>query len=211
MCTRVSKRWAFDLCQAVFFLLKIQPPESKTHHLRKVSSFPELDKNKQSSGSSCELELQSCSVFLRDEAQALKHSSHHKYLCCASLRLRPRHLMLHLIRTSGGSSWDVLLMNYRFSLLPWRFTMHPVYSHQIFSVLWLELMHRSPPAESSLLISERKLGISFFLKKTSLLIKVGNLLPFNLICLWQIWKMRKLLEILVCFSNIFILTRRQLT
>lgn len=122
-------------------------------------------------------------VLLRDEAPALRHPSRHKYLCCASLRLRPGHLMLHLIRTSGGSSWDVLLMDYRFSLLPRRFTMHPVCSHQIFSALWLELMRRSPPAESSLLISERKLGIGLKKNKTALLIKAGNLLASHWICL----------------------------
>lgn len=75
-------------------------------------------------------------------------------------------------------------MNYRFSLLPRCFTMHPVYRHQIFSAPWLELMHRSPPAEFRLLISERKLGFNNKKKqKTALLIKVENLLPFDLICL----------------------------
>lgn len=56
-------------------------------------------------------------------------------------------------------------MDYRFSPLPRCFTMHPVYRHQIFSALWLELMHRSPPAESRLLISERKLGFNNNKKK----------------------------------------------
>lgn len=142
-----------------FFFFFRKTPEFTRDHLCTVPSFPELQINKQCSGS--------CSVFLRDEACSAWRSpgtqtvsSHHKYLCCASPRLRPRHLMHRLIGTSGGSSWDVLLMNYRFSPLPRCFTMHPVYRHQIFSALWLELMHRSPPAESRLLISERKLGFN---------------------------------------------------
>lgn len=63
-------------------------------------------------------------------------------------------------RNTRASSWYLLLMSYRFSLLPWCFTMHLVYCHQIFSTLWLELMHLSPWAEFKLLISERKLGFN---------------------------------------------------
>lgn len=99
-------------------------------------------------------------------------SSHLKYLCSASLRLCPIRLMHYLIRTSGLAP-DLLLMSYRFSL-------HPLHYHQIFSTYRLGLMHRGPSAEFKLLISGRKLGW----KKKALLIKVvklANLQAFNLI------------------------------
>lgn len=175
---RVSQR------QAVYFSLENSPTRIQKHitSARFPPSQSRTEINSPRGSSRGAGATRAAPVLLRDEAPALRHPSHHKYLCCASLRLPPGHLMLHLIRTSGGSSWDVLLMDYRFSLLPRRFTMHPVCSHQIFSALWLELMHRSPPAESSLLISERKLGIGLK-KKTALLIKAGNLLASHWICL----------------------------
>lgn len=175
---RVCVHACFQTSGSVFFFGKFnhQNPKTQITSARFPPSQSRTEINSPRGSSRGAGATRAAPVLLRDEAPALRHSSQHKYLCCASLRLRPGHLMLHLIRTSGGSSWDVLLMDYRFSLLPRRFTMHPVCSHQIFSALWLELMHRSPPAESSLLISERKLGIGLK-KKTALLIKAGNLLP----------------------------------
>lgn len=162
---------AFWPLSGIFFFFPFENSNTRIHnrsplhdHLPPFQSCRSINTPR---GSSRQPEPKRCSVFLRDEARsawrspgAQTVSSHHKYLCCASLRPPPRHLVHRLIRTSGGSSWDVLLMNYRFSPLPRCFTMHPVYRHQIFSALWLELMHRSPPAESRLLISERKLGFN---------------------------------------------------
>lgn len=105
-------------------------------------------------------------------------SSHLKYLCFAPLHLFPIHLKHYLIRTSGLSP-DVLLISFRFSLLPWCSTMHPLHYHQIFNTYWLGLMHCGPPAEFKLLISEGKLDW-----KKGLLIKVvrlANRQAFNLI------------------------------
>lgn len=75
-------------------------------------------------------------------------SSRLKYFCCASLRLCPIQLMHHLIQhnsTVGGLPLDGLLMSYRFSLLPWWFTMHSLPFHQIFSMCRLLLMLRRLP------------------------------------------------------------------
>lgn len=75
------------------------------------------------------------------------------------------HFTAPLSNTSNALShtnkWalNVLLMHYRFSLLPWCFTMHPVHYHQIFSMHWLGLMHCNPWAVFKRLIRERKLGL----------------------------------------------------
>lgn len=96
------------------------------------------------------------------------------------------------------SSWDVLLMNYRFSLLPPCFTMLPVYRHQIFSALWLDLMHRSPPAAFRRLTGQRKLGFT----KKKLLSKWKTCCPFIRFYLSEMWALRKL----ACFCNVSIRT-----
>lgn len=121
--------------------------------------FFKIPHKKQFSRSTFKVEFNCCSVFLRDAG--VNECSSHSLISSQIPLLR---FTASLSNTSKciisyeqvGYHSNVLLMSYRFSLLPWCFTVHPLHYHQIFSTYWLGLMHHSPWAEFKLLISERK-------------------------------------------------------